>query len=116
MALDGLPIVRANINIDADHLALADEFEQCGHEYYRTAARDACLYDDVWLGRPYNLLGRHNICRHLDDRDTHPAPQVRVIVRAGRGKQVGRRREDPRVVTQSERLIPLMLFELCTIV
>src|SRR6266550_1138827 len=111
MALDRLAIMRADVDVDPDHRSLPDQFKQRGHEQNGAAARNAGLDDDIGLGRPNDLLRRHHIRRKLDDRNTHPAPEVEVVIFVGGMNRAGREIEHLLIAAKRERLHTLLLLK-----
>ncbi|MCY1233289.1 hypothetical protein D9M72_458270 [compost metagenome] len=116
MLFDRIPIVRADVDIDADDLALADQLQHRGHEDHRTAAGDARFDDDVRLGVPDHFLGRHDIGRHLDDRHAHERPEIGIVVFVERHQCLERLAKGVLVLAERERHFLLVSLECETIV
>ncbi len=79
MRLDGAAIVRADLDVDADHAAAAHGLEEAGVEDERSAVGDARLDDDVGLHPVDHLLDAQHVLGKLDDGAAHPAERVDVL-------------------------------------
>ena len=77
---DRVPVVRSQVDVDADHRSLPDQLQQRGEEDERSAARDPRFDDDVRAAGPDHLLRRHHIGGKLDDGNAEPGPEVGVTV------------------------------------
>ena len=69
---DGFAVVGANININPDDLAVAQQCQHGGRENHRAATRNPRLDNDIGLGFPDNFLRHDNIGRHLYDGNAQP--------------------------------------------
>src|ERR1039457_6633181 len=73
--------MRSNVDVDAEDLPLAaQQLEDAGGKYERSAVGDASLDHEVGLRAPDQLLDDDDVFWMLDDRDTEPAEVVRVTM------------------------------------
>ena len=101
----------ADVDIDADHLALADEFQDRRHEQHRAAAGYSRFYDEVGLGCPDDFLGGNYVGRELYDGHTHPAPEVGIVISIRGMQRVHRGLERSAVAAERQGLDTLLFFE-----
>src|SRR6185503_5513705 len=111
MPLDGLPVVRPDVDVDADHLSFAEELEHRRHEDDRAAARDTCFDDHVRPRRPDDLLRRHDVGGELDDRHAHPGPEIAVVVLVEGAERLAHLAEYRAVATETRSLPALVVLK-----
>ena len=80
IAFNAVAIVWSDVNINSNDASFANQFQHRRHHENRTTPRNSDFDNDVRLCVPNYFLRGHDIRRHLDDRNTHPRPQVGVIV------------------------------------
>ena len=106
-----IPVMGADVDIDADHLALADEFQDRRHEQHRAAAGYSRFYDEVGLGCPDDFLGGNYVGRELYDGHAHPAPEVGIVISIRGMQRVHRGLERSAVAAERQGLDTLLFFE-----
>ena len=79
MCFDGLTILRANLDINADHAPLADHLAEAGRVNQRAAVSDPGLDDDIGLDRVDHFLQPDHVVGELNDRATEPSEAVDVL-------------------------------------
>ena len=90
VALQRESVVFADLDVDADHVALAQQVEDRRVEDDRAAMRHAALDDDVGADLPDELLHHHDVFRRLDDGDAEPRRLVADLLLPPRAReQVG---------------------------
>jgi hypothetical protein len=96
---DRLLIMRAQFDLDADHVARKlHQFQQRCVKNQRTAVRHAGLDDQCRLRLPHDLLKRDHVLRILHDRAAQPAEIQVVLVFEGLGVQRPHRRDNLGIV------------------
>ncbi|MOA13576.1 hypothetical protein D3C78_1336360 [compost metagenome] len=88
---DRLTVVLADIDVDAQHFAMADQFQHRGVKHQRAAVGNTGLDNDVRPQRPDDLLHGDHVLGKLNDRAAHPAEVVGVLMFGGRANPVQRR-------------------------
>src|SRR4051794_20251986 len=98
MALDRVPVVLTNVDVDANDLGIAaEQFEHRGVEQDASSARNSSLDYEVWFDTPDDLLEREDVLRKLNDRCAQPPKVVGVPVRRSGFDPVGRQLAERRV-------------------
>ena len=107
--LDRLTVVRADLDVDADHVTVSHRLAEGRVEDERAAVRDPRLDDDVRLDAIDGLLDADHVLGELDHRASEPAEAVDVLhvppdSEPGIGDDLERlrvrEREHPRVVSR----------------
>ena len=84
MGFDRTTVRLPDVDVDADHLAVAtDQLEQGSGKDQRSAAGDAGLDDEVGSYPPNDLLNGDDVLRELNDRQAEPGEVIGVLVLRG---------------------------------
>ncbi|MNN82493.1 hypothetical protein D3C81_1994310 [compost metagenome] len=103
--------MRANVEDDAQHFAVALQLQQRGVVDNRTAVSDAALDDQIRFDLPDDLLHRHHVLWQLDDRTAHPREVVAVFVLGRFVEEIAGQAGQFLVVTLLGNLFPALGFE-----
>ena len=93
-------VVGADIDIDAEHLAVSHQLAQRGVVDQRAAMRDAGFDDQVRSHVPQDFLHGDHVLRVLDDRPAHPSEIIGVLGVDRITHEVGCVRLDARIPTK----------------
>lgn len=80
MRFDGGPVVRPDLDVDAENPPAVHRFHQGGVEHQGTAVRHAGLDHQIRLEAVDNFLEAQQVVRELDDGAPHPREGVGMLL------------------------------------